>query len=157
MSRQSDWDLFDNPLLLEGCGYRCRFCAVSGISVNVHGRSRFLLFLNLLSVSGLEGENSMDIEAGFHFDECSVTFRVWGHLGNSGRSKDGSVGSIGSINGEAVFAVEGEDLGGRDWVALRKDLYFSIVIWICGDGLPLELDGIMVDIVDGKVTDAEDR
>ena len=100
----------------------------------------------------------MNIEAGFHFDECSVAFRVWRHLGNSGRSKDGAVGtSIGSIDGEAVFAVEGEDLGGRDGVALRKDLYFSIVVWICGDGLPLELDGIMVDVMDGKVTDAEDR
>lgn len=99
----------------------------------------------------------MDIEAGFHFDKCSVAFRIGGHLRNSGRSKDGAVGSIGSINGEAVFAVEREDLGRRDRVALRKDLYFSIVIWICGDGLPLELDGIMVYIVDGEIADAEDR
>jgi len=80
-----------------------------------------------------------------------------GYLGNGGRSKDRAVGtSIGSIDGEAVFAVEGEDLGGGDGVALRKDLYLGIVVWICGDGLPLELDGIKVDVVDGKFTDAED-
>ena len=125
--------------------------------VHLHG-SRLLLFLNLLGVSGLKGQNSVEIETGLDFDKGSVAFGVGGNLRNGGRSKGGSAGrvSIGSLDGKGVFPVERQDFSGRNGVALGKDLNFGIVIGIGGDGLPLDLDGIVVDIVNGKVANAED-
>jgi hypothetical protein len=156
--------LLQGPLLLRRRRRR-DFTTLSSTSrlINIHrrGRSRFFLFLDLLDVSVLKCHNAVQVQPGLHFYQRGVTFGIWGNVGDGSGSKDGVDARKGrgigvrSLERKFLATVEGEDLGGWDGVALWEDEDFSVIIWVSGYRCPLDFDGVVVDVVDCKITNTE--
>lgn len=62
---------------------------------------------------------------------------------------------IAGLQVERLLAVEGEDLGGRQDVALVKDGQAGVLIGNIGGLLPSKLDGVADDVLNGEVAHSE--
>lgn len=131
--------------------------------VTLAGGVLFLL-LDLFDGVGLfKAEDSVQVETGLDLDAGEVTGSglldaLDGDLADPrvGTGGDTRVLGVPSLELEGASTVEGQDLGRRDGVLSGEDQELGILVRVTLLLLPTDLDGVRVDVVDGKLSDTED-
>ena len=131
--------------------------------ITLAGGELFLLLDLFNRVSLFEAQDSVQIETGLDLDTSQL---AGSGLGNSldsdladprvDTSGDASILGVLGLELERSSTMEGEDLGRGDRVLLGEDQQLGILVRVTLLLLPRDLDGVRVDVVDGKLSNSED-
>ncbi len=127
------------------------------------GRELFLLLDLLDHVRLLKRDDAVQIHARLDLDDRELAARRLGHALDGdladprvSAARNRRVFGVARLELKRPGAVEGEDLGRRDGVGAREDNELGALVGVALLLLPLHLDRVEVDVVDGKLADAED-